>query len=968
MIRLGRRHRWWLIALALFTVTAGLRALGTLQPLENAFADQRARWFSHEVRSDIVIVGIDAASVAALDQWPWPRRHHAQLIDQLARSAPRSVFLDIDFSAQSNSLDDAMLESSLNKPRDFPVILPAFFQNSSGTDQSVVISKPRPRFARRTEHAMVNALPGLDGLTRTWRTSWNIEGAREPSVIDLDRRLPDDSDVRIDYSIAPGSFTYVSYVDVLAGVVPREVFAGKKVFVGATALELGDMVPVPVHRSLPGVVVQALAAETVQRGAPRLMSWWAALGLLAFWTALAAFLSALNGARWVRNLATASLLLGAIFASSVWLFEAQNLWLEVAAPALAVSLLFVACVVSSLQTQTWRVLAYALGMRRRDALLKSIVHSSTDCIVCIDEAGIIKTANPAAARLFDCPVHELIDAPFSRVITLLAVEDPGARLGALHGVLRECDARTARGDVFPVEISVSRVRAPSAQKDERLYTAIVRDIRERRAQQRRLQHQATHDSLTGLPNRAALLTQLEQSLVTGSAPSAALLMLDLCRFKEVNDTLGHNVGDRVLCDVAQRFASALGGKGLIARIGGDEFTVVLDSPESAEYIATTSRQLADCLRAPIDVAGISIEVGVSIGIARFPQDAADAQALLRHADVAMYVAKRRGVSYEFYDAAFDENTVRKLTIGGELRSAIAGNLLELHYQPQVNLRSSLVESCEALVRWTHPVQGAISPAEFVAIAEATDLIRPLTEWTLSCALSQARAWRDRGVHLRVAVNLSARLLQDTAFPARLRELLRDSGVAATSLELEITESAMMLDPARALRVIQEIDKLGVLISIDDFGTGYSSLGYLRDLPVHALKLDKSFVMGMRDNGDDRIIVESTAKMAHALKLELVAEGVESDWDADFLEAAGYDFAQGFRYSRALAPEKFLAWVVEYNATALLSGAGQGFDESATPANASRVPLLLQRRHPADTQLEPDVGSVVEVLQILRHRE
>ena len=239
---------------------------------------------------------------------------------------------------------------------------------------------------------------------------------------------------------------------------------------------------------------------------------------------------------------------------------------------------------------------------------------------------------------------------------------------------------------------------------------------------------------------------------------------------------------------------------------------------------------------------------MSIGIARFPQDAGDAQTLLRHADVAMYVAKRRGSPYEYYDAAHDENTVRKLAIGGELRAAIASNQLELHFQPQVNLRSGMVESAEALLRWSHPTQGAISPSEFVAIAEATDLIRPLTEWTLRGALAQIRA-------LARARRARAHRRESFRAPAAGHGISRracgscstESGVSAASLELEITESAMMLDPARALRVIQEIDRLGVLISIDDFGTGYSSLGYLRDLPVHSLKLDKSFVMGMRNN-------------------------------------------------------------------------------------------------------------------------
>jgi diguanylate cyclase (GGDEF)-like protein/PAS domain S-box-containing protein len=916
MSPLSRRHGWWLTALAAFALVTALQLMGALLPLENAASDARARLLMREVPSKIVIVGIDAASLAALDQWPWPRRHHAALVRQITNATPASLFMDIDLSSPSSDIDDAVLEAELLKPRGYPISLPTFLQNSNGVDESLAVSKPLRRFSRRTERAAVNAVPGSDGLTRTWRNFWTLEGVRVASVIDPGRVLIGERDVPIDFSISPASFTYVSYVDVLEGRVSPSVLDGKTVYVGATAAELGDMLPVPVYRSLPGVVVQALAAQTVSQGAPRSPPAWMSLAWLAFWAALAALIF---GIRWPRNLAMLVGAFAAIAGLSYAALAYDRLLIDVAAPMIVVSLILAVVTVRTLDLQTWRAMSYALGMRRRDALLKSVVQSSTDCIVCIDEAGIVKTANPAASRLFHCAAYDLIDEPIAKFITLLAGDGAGARLGALHGVIRECDARTLDGEVFPVEISVSRVRLNT----ERLYTAIVRDIRERRAQQRRLQHQATHDSLTGLPNRAALLAHLEASLCNGPAPSIALLMLDLCRFKEVNDTLGHNVGDRVLCDVAQRFQQALGSRGLIARIGGDEFTVVIDRPESDAAISAASQVLADCLRTSIDVAGISIEIGVSIGIARFPEDASDAQTLLRHADVAMYVAKRRGVSYEHYDASHDENSVRKLAIGGELRGALASNQLSLHFQPQVNLRTGMVESVEGLLRWFHPVQGSISPSEFIAIAEATDLIRPLTEYTLRAALVQIRAWRERGVHVRIAVNLSARLLQDTGFPMQLSKLLHDAGVAASSLELEITESAMMLDPARALRVIQEIDRLGVLISIDDFGTGYSSLGYLRDLPVHSLKLDKSFVMGMRNNTDDRIIVESTAKMAHALKLELVAEGVESEWDARFLAAAGYDYAQGFGYSRALPADQCLAWIVEFNATAMLTAGDTG---------------------------------------------
>ena len=911
-MRLGRRRGWWLIALTVFAVSALLRSAGQLSPLESFVADARARLLRHEVPSDIVIVGIDAHSLATLSQWPWPRRLHAELLGQLAQASLRQVFIDIDFSSVSNPDDDAALEAALRSWPGNPVLLPAFLQHATAADSALVLTQPLERFAPHVRLVSVNRQPGGDGLERSWRSSWTVNGTRLPTVIDPHAALPPGLDVPIDFSISPASFGYVSYVDVLQGRIAGSELKDKIVYVGGTAIELGDMVPVPVYKSLPGVVVQALAAETVKAGARRTPPQWLYLAALAAWAALSAAL--FHAHAWRRNLLLLAGALAVLAALSLYGQAVHRLVFEIVPLALATSGVFLVVTLKSLDEQTWRALTYAIGMRRRDALLKSIVHSSSDCIVCVDDAGLVRTANPAAGRLFGCGTQAMIGSPLARFIPRLAsgTGTPACPVEPLLGEVTEWDACPVAGEPFPVEITVSRVRLQT----ERLYTAIVRDISERKAQQLKLEFQATHDSLTQLPNRAALATHLEQALAgDGPGSCVALLMLDLTRFKEVNDTLGHNVGDEVLREVAGRFRQAIGPGDFIARIGGDEFTVVLGRREEAAAIAEACQRLTDCLAVPVDIGALAIDIGVSIGIARHPQDAADAQTLLRHADVAMYVAKRRGTHYEYYDAAHDENSVRRLAMVGELRAAIVNSSTRLHYQPQVNLRAGKVESVEALLRWRHPTLGEISPAEFVTLAESTDLIRPLTEWSLAEALGQGRRWREQGLDVRIAVNLSARILQDSAFPQRLRALLEASGVDASALELEITESAMMLDPARALRVIQEIDLLGVQIAVDDFGTGFSSLGYLRDLPVHALKLDKSFVHNMRTRVDDRVIVQSTAQMARALRLLIIAEGVESDWDVEFLTAAGYDYAQGYRYSAALPAEDCLAWIHGFNALA-----------------------------------------------------
>jgi len=925
-VRSSHRFGWPLVALAIFAAVALLRSAGLFTTLEYSAADARSRLLRYEVASDIVIVGIDARSLAALSDWPWPRRQHAAVIRELNQGAPRQLFIDIDFSSHQSPQDDAELEAALAGWQGRNVVLPAFFQHASGADSELVRTQPFDRLVPHVDLAAVNLSTERDGRVRRVRTVWGSGKEQVVSVPALAAHavLEAGQDPLIDYTISPSSFGYVSYIDVLRGRVDPAEFTGKTVFLGATAVELGDMVSVPVYKSLPGVVVLALATETLRTAPVTELPAWVGMLLLACVTLACVLL--LRARDWRRN----ALMFAACALAAIGLWLASYTVLGTAmeiVPVLAIAFAtFLVMTLRTLDRQTWRALVYAIGARRRGALLKSVVESSHDCILCLDAAGTVQTANPAAARLFGCRHDALIGAPIGRFIPTLPVDLgdlAGDSFEVLAGAISEWEVRTEAGKVFPVELSVSRVHL-----QERLYTAIVRDISERKAHERKLEYQATHDPLTSLPNRAALNTQLNRTLAgKAAAENAALLMLDLSRFKEVNDTLGHNVGDKVLCEVAQRFQRAIGAGGFLARIGGDEFTVVLAPATERAAIERVAHALSDSLRAPIQAGGVAIDIGVSVGIARFPLDSRDGDTLLKYADVAMYVAKRRGAVCEHYDAALDEYTLRKLTMVSELRSAIGTPALSLHYQPQVNLHTGKCESAEALLRWKHPTLGAVSPGEFMSVAETTDLIQPLTEWTVIESLAQVRRWRQRGLDVRVAVNLSARILQDTGFPARLRALLESSGVRPAQLELEITESAMMQDTTRALAVIRQIHDLGVAIAIDDYGTGFSSLAYLRDLPVHALKLDKSFVMNMRAREDDRVIVQSTAQLAHALGLQVVAEGVETEWEAAFLRDAGYDVGQGYHYNRALPPAECFTWMQKFNSG--ISGA------APAPAAASR---------------------------------
>jgi diguanylate cyclase (GGDEF)-like protein/PAS domain S-box-containing protein len=894
-------------ALAAALTFAAMSAGGLGRRIELDVADLVSRLLRHEVESDIVIVGIDAESLAELDEWPWPRSHHAHVIDKIGEAAPRRLFIDVDFSSRSNPDDDARLVDAFRRWHGAPIVLPAFFQQAAAAGEADSFTQPMPPLRPYSTLASVNLLPDPDGLVRRIATGWQLGDRVLPSVPALLAGGGSATDeVWLDWSIDPRSFAYVSYADVLANRVAAEHFAGKLVFVGATAIELGDNVSVPGWRAVPGVVALAVAYESLRAGGHASLPAPLAWTLTAAWAALLAFLYCRLS--WRRSLVLALAGASAVSGAALWLYAGPRVILPVVPLWLATALCFLLCTLRSLEGESFRALAYAVGIRKRDALLKSIVQSSTDAIVCLDAEGRILTANPAASTLFGCAHAVLCRTTILDCIPGLF--DATRPLDELVGAVTEWEACSpATGARFPVDVAVS----PILPRERGLYTAIVRDISERKAQHRQLQFQATHDALTALPNRPALAAHLDAALArSGPQGSTALLMIDLDRFKEVNDTLGHNIGDYVLYEVARRLAEVVGERGFIARIGGDEFALVVEAAHDTAALASLSRELMACLDDPVETCGISIDVGLSIGIARCPEDAEDAETLLKRADVAMYVAKKSRSGFEFYDAASDGHSIRKLTIAARLRKAIASDELTLHYQPQVNFRTSLAESAEALIRWHDPALGRVGPDEFIGLAETTDLILPLTEWTLTTALRQLAQWLGQGLDLRVAVNLSARMLQDAAFPRRMEAFLRDAGVPPRNVELEITESAMMLDPERALDVVRELHELGLLISIDDFGTGYSSLAYLRDLPVHAVKLDKSFVLNLGGSGDDRVIVESTVQMAHALGLEIIAEGVESGAVAEELARLGYDYGQGYWYSPALLPGALAAWVRQFN--------------------------------------------------------
>ncbi|HTW13195.1 MAG TPA: EAL domain-containing protein [Solirubrobacteraceae bacterium] len=551
---------------------------------------------------------------------------------------------------------------------------------------------------------------------------------------------------------------------------------------------------------------------------------------------------------------------------------------------------------------------------------RTLFNGASIGILRLDRGGLTVELNPELALMLDLPPEKLDSVRFADYI----VGDERARFETMLAELWAGERRSFQQELCCQRVSGSEVwvllravREQGSAGEPDTVVAMIENITERKRAERELirqseinEHQALHDPLTGLPNRTLFSERVGHAILQAqrSKTRLAVALIDLDRFKEVNDSLGHSAGDQLLIHVSERMSEAIRASDTVARLGGDEFGLLLPDLAGADDLLPVLERLLSELEQPIQVQSLPIGIEASIGIAIYPDHGDDAQTLIQRADVAMYDAKRDGATYMYYDDDAHDYDVSNLTLVAELRRAIADHELVLYYQPKAALASGDVTSVEALLRWEHPERGMVFPDSFIPIAQETSLVGPLTLYVIEEALRQARAWSEEGLELSIAVNLSTRNLLDRGFPAQVAGLLRRWEVEPEWLELEVTESSMLANPARAKAVLGELSALGIRLSIDDFGTGYSSLAYLRQLPVDEIKIDRSFVIGMGDEAGDAVIVRSTVDLGRNLGLEVVAEGVETLETWERLRELGCNTAQGYFLGHPMPAREMSDWL------------------------------------------------------------
>lgn len=869
-------------------------------------------------RDDIVIVAIDQPSLQGLGRWPWSRRVHAQLIDNLRAAGAKAVLLDILF-AEPDPLDpEADRELIRAVAANGKVVLPIAPEWSNQIGLSVTGPFPAlAAVAARLGHADIEM--DSDGVVRSTFLHAGLDASLWPSLAlavqqagspDSLAEMPSGLRLRFDASLAPGAwvrdgkllipflsprrpFPILSYRDVLTGDLEPGSLAGKFVLVGLTATGLGQRFGTPVSgesEPMAGIELHATILDALERGwlVTRLsptMTFGIASVLLLLTLGAFASLPRLRG--WPLFLLAPL----ATLAVTAGLLKFALHWFDPAPVLLTLAL--------SIPLSNWyrlKQLASRLAIERETSA--ATLNSIGDGVITADAAGRIEYLNPAAEVIFGINAAQ---ARGNRLEALLSPEAAGV-------VQRLAEQPSAAPLIIPGPLGLPRVVRVSAQPirgenhQPRGTVLALSDVTESWRANQEMAHMATHDALTGLPNRALFMDRLEQAIAAGERGQSgfALLFIDLDGFKKVNDGLGHAAGDRVLTETAERLRASVRRSDTVARWGGDEFVVLLEELKETELGAEIAQVILRAMAEPFSL-GDRVYVTASIGVSLFPKDGCAAHALLAGADAAMYQAKANGRNtVQYYAPEMNQWARERLELETELRTGLERGEFELYFQPQVATRNRAVVGFEALMRWRHRQRGLILPGAFIGLAEETGIINPLGEWALANACRQLKAWRANGLPpVSLSVNLSPRQFMQADLFDVIVNVVTEHELGAGQLTLEITESLTLSDLNHASRLLKRLKDFGVRISLDDFGTGYSSLEVLRRLPIDQIKIDKSFVQFVLRNDKDAAIARAMVRLAHELNMRVVAEGVETEAQLMFFQYLGCDSVQGYYSGRPM---------------------------------------------------------------------
>ncbi len=880
--------------------------LGAFRPLQSALENVRFSLSSRAPTRSVVLVDIDEPSIHDIGVWPWNRSIHAAIVDRLRSWQASDIAFDVDFSARSTPDGDAAFEAAL-KRADGSVILAALQQQSTlGTGVVAILqSHPLARFLDHAWEGSVNVRPDSDGQVRWFPRGELFGDVSVPALAGLllPGTAPTSGDFKIDYGIEAAEIDRVPVVDLLHGAVDPQRIAGKKVIVGASAVELRDFFQVPRFGVMSGPLVQAMAAESLLQG--RALQPLGS-GITVVLTTLLLGLLGL-AARRLSMLGAIALSAGASVAAEATALAVQTVWpvIPVTAPLHAGLLAFsVIAVGREIVDRRAHLQASRRNANRLRTILDRVITDNFAGIVVVDQEGLVRAVNVAATRLLGVRIRADDASPFGEVLP-----DPLAALVAAAVRRAEAGDRTPSA---PCEVKlssnsgadltldcltrVSEVGEPSerhrVEVPEFAVCLTFQDVTEQRRVQAKLAAMAHVDALSGLANRYVFLTRLGARHAQGSNGATAVLLLDLDRFKLVNDRLGHAAGDTLIQGVAARLRTLVAPGDVAARLGGDEFALLFARETTAE-VETVAGSIAKALGGSYALGAYQVAVVISAGLAFL--DHHDVKETMNRADAALYAAKAAGGGrVQLYDAAMKAIADDGKLLESDLREAVQRQAFEVVYQRQVDAGTEAIVGVEALVRWKHPVRGYISPATFIPVAERTGLIEPIGAYVLSTACRDAATWP---VPIKVSVNLSAVQLARADLSSTVLQALAASSLDPSRLDLELTETLLMDNDAIIQATLGRLRAIGIKISLDDFGTGYSSLSYLKSFAIDKVKIDQSFVRDLASDRSSPAIIRAVVGLSRDLGLRVNAEGVETREQLALLRGLGCDEVQGYLHGR-----------------------------------------------------------------------